>query len=279
MSLIILEGLDRTGKSTVAEYYKSIGFELIHLSAPPKGTTRDQYLQSMVDIVSSAASKNIVMDRSHWGEMVWPQVYGRKPILTDEDFEILKELEDSVETKRVLMYDQNPEEHWKRCVDNKEPLTKAQFVKARALFSQIAHNHRFEPITLPQFLKEFPDAARLGQDNSGDGAGAGGTGQVHQETELRELSEESGNKVTTQSSRTVEQLKLEKANVINEVMSKRILKSKGPVYDELESELRNFLNSKLGKLLGNNVQELSLTSDEIKFYKMMYKRAIDKGDR
>jgi hypothetical protein len=227
----------------------------------------------MVDIVSSAAAKDIVMDRSHWGEPIWSQVYGRNSLLLEEDFEILTEIENSVDTKRILMHDPNPEEHWKRCVDNREPLTKAQFVKARALFSQLAHNHKFEPITLPQFLKEFPDAAPSNTRETQD------LDSASKENLDRSSysSVETGDKVE-QTGKTPEQIKLEKANIINEIMSKRILKSKGLMYDELEGELRSFLNNKLSKLMGGNSQELSLTSEEIAFYKQMYKRAISKNN-
>ena len=75
-----------------------------------------------------------------------------------------------------------------------------------------------------------------------------------------------------------QQHKLEVANAINEILSKKILKSKGSVYDDIENEIRHFLNTKLGKLLGGAESgELSLTQEEIKFYKAMYKRANDKG--
>ena len=74
-----------------------------------------------------------------------------------------------------------------------------------------------------------------------------------------------------------EQHKLEVANAVNDILSKRILKAKGNVYDDIENEMRAFLNSKLGKLLGGGFGETSLNSEEVRFYKEMYKRAIDKG--
>jgi hypothetical protein len=266
MSLLILEGIDRTGKSTVAEYYKTLGYELIHLSAPVKGTSPDQYLQSMVDIVSSAASKDIVLDRSYYGELIWPHVYGRKSLLSAEDIDLIREIETTVGVKHILMHDTNVEDHWKRCVENKEPLTKQQFVKAKSLFSQMAHNYRFELVTLPSFLKEYPDATEFSKSASDSNVQ-----DISNALITKEVKTEGNSRVLT-----VEQLKLEKANAINEIISKRILKTKGPVYDELENELRSFLNSKLGKLLGNSSQELSLSIEEISFYKAMYNRAISK---
>lgn len=270
MALIILEGLDRTGKSTIASYYESQGYEVIHLSAPPKGITTDQYLQDMVDIVSMASTRDIIMDRSHYGETVWPFVYGRPPILNEEEINVIREIEDSVGTKRILMYDSNLEAHWKRCVDNNEPLTKAQFSRARGLFSQMAQRYDFELVTLQNFIKQFPDAEHFMQSTP---PSKGTLPEISLKEEKVEAYESNG-----QYSLTTEQKKLERANAINDILSKRILKPKNGIYDDLENEIRSFLNTKLGKLFGGNIQELSLTPEEIKFYKTMFKRATEKGD-
>lgn len=271
MALIILEGLDRTGKSTVASYYQAQGYELIHMSAPPKGITYDEYMQNITDLISSAAAKDVIFDRSHYGELVWPEVYGRKPILTAEDFDYFTELENSVDTYRIFMHDKNLEAHWKRCVDNKEPLTKAQFNRARSLFSQMAHKYNFESVTLDEFYKKFPEAKTMEvisppSDHVHDSNGATATGSS---------TETDSTPSPSHSGKTKEQTKLERANAINDILSKRILKAKGQIYDELENELRFFLNSKLGTLLGEE-NNLQLTSEEVKFYKAMFKKAMNK---
>lgn len=272
MSLIILEGLDRTGKSTVASYFETLGFEVVHMSAPPKGISRDQYLQEMVDLVSSAASKDVVFDRSAYGELIWPQVYNRKPILLEEDLEILREIEDSVETRRILMHDTDFNAHWKRCVDNKEPLDKGQFVRARALYSEMAEKYGFERVTLQQFIKQYPEAASVRTESP-----AAVNNDSSQSVDNENVTKDVPNQIKGPQ-KTKEQLKLEKANAINDILSKRILKVKGSTYDELENDIRLFLNDKLGKLLGSASQELSLSKEEIMFYKQMYARAISKGD-
>lgn len=274
MALVLLEGLDRTGKSTAAAYFETIGFEQIHLSAPPKGTTSDEYFQEMADLLSSAANKDIVLDRTHYGELVWPEIYGRKSLLDEEMIEALREIEDAVGVQRIWMTDNAIEAHWKRCVDNKEPLTKVQFTRARALFSTVAHKYGFEPITLPQFLTKFPDAQQVVDEQKAV--------ELEEKTmkapETEAVSEPEAQPTVSKSGKTPQQHKLEVANVINDILSKRILKGKGNVYDSLENEVRAFLNTKLGKLLGGSEStELSLTQEEIKFYKTMYKRANDKG--
>jgi hypothetical protein len=268
MALTILCGLDRTGKSTVAAYYESLGCQVIHQSAPKKGISRDEFIQEQIDIITSAASKDVVLDRSYYGEaFIWPQIYGRTPLIDSDDIDILREIEDSVGVRRILMYDNNLETHWKRCVDNKEPLTKIQFVKARALYSQMSSKYGFELVTLQNFIKQFPEAEKFNQPTS-----------ISEQIEpsilpLVESIAEDGTKIYQL---TTEQKKLERANAINDILSKRILKAKNGIYDELENDIRLFLNTKLGKLFGSGTQELLLTPEETKFFKMMYKRAIEK---
>lgn len=279
MALVLLEGLDRTGKSTVAAYFETLGFEKIHMSAPPKGTTPDQYMQEMVDLLQTAATRDIVLDRTHYGELVWPQIYGRKPLLDEEMIDALREIEDSVGVQRIWMTDDDLKAHWQRCIDNKEPLDKAQFTRARGLYSSMAQKYGFEKVTLQTFIKQFPDAqAIVDQQNANnlETKTLQVTNGVTTEVELPATPVSSTS--AKYPGKTPQQHKLEVANAINDIMSKRILKTKGLVYDDIENELRHFLNTKLGKLLGGEVNELSLTPEEIKFYKAMYKRAMsDKG--
>ena len=279
MALVLLEGLDRTGKSTVAAYFETLGFEKIHMSAPPKGTTPDQYMQEMADLLQTAATRDIVLDRTHYGELIWPQIYGRKPLLDEEMIDALREIEDSVGVQRIWMTDDDLKAHWQRCVDNKEPLDKAQFTRARGLYSSMAQKYGFEKVTLQTFIKQFPDAqAIVDQQNANnlETKTLQVTNGVTTEVELPATPVSSTS--AKYPGKTPQQHKLEVANAINDIMSKRILKTKGLVYDDIENELRHFLNTKLGKLLGGEVNELSLTPEEIKFYKAMYKRAMsDKG--
>lgn len=282
MSLIILCGLDKTGKSTVAAYYESLGYQVIHQSAPRKGITKDEYLQEQIDIITSAAAKDVILDRSYYGELIWPKIYDRSPMLDSDDLEMLREIEESVGTKRILMTDNNVEAHWKRCVDNNEPLTKLQFTKARSLYSNMAQTYDFEVITLQQFLKQFPDAEQFTVTvNSGtvnhitiDNAEFDITSTRNLETGSVRANDATQAKYPQ---KTKEQLTLEKANAINDILSKPILKSKGDIYLSLETDIRKFLNAELGKLLGNKQEDtVSFSKEEIVFYKNMFKRAMEK---
>jgi len=230
MALIILEGLDRTGKSSVAQMFVAQGYELIHMSAPDKEMSKQgyegpTYLEQMVEMLSAFGGHNVVLDRSHYGELVWPQVYGRPSLLSEEDVEYLREIEANLDVTRILMHDPNNEAHWQRCVENNEPLTKPQFVKARSLFSSMADKYGFERKT----LKDFPDAVQplpVSQPKA--------PVQVPVDTTRSERENGStSTPVTPGSNKTKEQLKLERANIINEVLSKRIIKGKGPMYDDV----------------------------------------------
>ena len=76
-------------------------------------------------------------------------------------------------------------------------------------------------------------------------------------------------------SKTEEQLKLERANAINKILSKPILKFEGPVYDHLEGEIRNFLNDRLGELFSGTKTQ-TITADDITIVKEFVKILKDK---
>lgn len=269
MSLIILEGLDRTGKTSVASLYEAQGYEIIHMSAPPKNQTPDIFLEEMIEIISSAAHKDILLDRSYYGEAcVWPLIYGRNPLLDEQGLEVLREVENAVGTVRILMHDPDVNAHWQRCVDNNEPLTKSQFVKAKALYANMAEKYDFDKRT----LKDFPNVSQ--KDTAISKSSNSDSVPVNDEA-ANDTSQIRSNK-SEMARKTREQLKLERANVINEILSKRILKSKGPMYDELERNIRSFLTVELGKIFGTNNTDSGFSNDEIQLLKFFCQRLKEK---
>lgn len=247
MALLILEGLDRTGKSSVAEHYKTKGYEVIHQSAPAKGTTADNFLEEMVDLISSAAHKDVVLDRSYYGELIWPFVYGRDSLLHEDGLEALLELERSVGTTKILMHDPNIEEHWQRCVANKEPLTRNQFITARRLYLTLVDHHGFTKKSLSDFgilSKSQSDTEPVSADPVA-----------------------ASSPIAKVSVLSKEQLKLETANAISDVLSKRILKNKGLIYDQLETNIRAYLNNELAKIFGNGAEVHGFNTEEVELLK------------
>ena len=252
------------------------GFELIHMSAPDKAMMQPDYigpsyLDMMVEMLTSMGGRDVVLDRSHYGELIWPQVYGRKPLLNEDDMEILREIESNMDVKRILMFDPNSEAHWQRCVDNNEPLTKVQFVKARSLYSGMADKYDFER----KILKDFPGAEQpLPALNKAQSAKPNTTPDTS--AEANSSAQEAGNNKSNTLVKSKEQLKLERANIINEVLEKRIIKGKGAMYDDVERSVRHFLNTELGKILGTTTATPGLSNEEIELLKFFCKRLKDK---
>ena len=76
---IIIEGPDATGKSTLASKLKKLGMKVINSTSK----TRNDFAYHM-DLLNY--QDNTVFDRFHVGEMVYPEIYGRKGMLTSDEF-------------------------------------------------------------------------------------------------------------------------------------------------------------------------------------------------
>lgn len=259
MSWIILEGLDRTGKSTVAKLYEEQGYRIIHMNAPDKkysekGYVGPGYVDELIELYLDCSGEDIVFDRSPYGEIVWPEVYDRAPQLSEEDFEALIEMEEQNQTERILMCDKDVAGHWQRCLDNKEPLSRAQFAKARTYFDKMADQYNFQRMELDQFhIEENKEELD--------------TAEVEESAEKPRL--ESKNKPSPTA-------KLEKANALNSVLSKKIIRNKGTIYEQIEADVRGFLTEQLNTLLGG--ESRSFTEDEVQILKLYCQRIKQKAE-
>lgn len=254
---IICEGLDRTGKSTIAEFYKKQGFEVVHMMAPDKkymkeGYSGPSYFEETVDALTQYQGKNVFFDRSIYGELVWPRVYNRKPQLTEEDIEYIRLMEKDNDTLYIVMHDPNTEAHWRRCVANKESLTKDQFNLSNSLFKILASTYNFNLKTLPEFNAENQLASPA---------------QVQSEPELVKQNEP---KISS------EQEKLLRANAINDLLNMKLIPKEGKFYDQLEAELKSYLNNKLGEIFGKSTSTLAFDKDDIEILKVMCQQLRNK---
>jgi hypothetical protein len=267
---IVLCGVDRCGKSTVAEHYKQQGFEVIHMSAPDKkytqpGYTGPSYMDETMDLISSKTGHNVVWDRSWYGEIIWSAVYGRAPQLNEEDIDILREIEAHNDTVRMILMDPDTAAHWRRCVDNHEPLTLPQFNLARRLYSQMAHKYNFSVTSMPQFMEAN-----------------GKKTEPKVEPVAAQESPKEQDKVESAKTSSIskEQARLEQANAINAILkSKKIFKQVGGEFDAVESQVRKFLTGKLGELLGAGSDPDSLSREDIVIVKEFVKRLKEKQAR
>jgi len=79
MSLTILEGIDKVGKSTLAKQFQANGFTLIKVSQPKTS----QPFQEYVELISRlSTNRNYVLDRFYLGELAYGQVYRGKSRLS-----------------------------------------------------------------------------------------------------------------------------------------------------------------------------------------------------
>jgi len=284
MAFIIVEGVDKSGKSTVAEHYRKKGFDVMHFSAPDKkyyapGYSGPSYLEDIMELLVSLSGKDVFFDRSWWAEaFVWPQVYGRTPLITPVDIEMIKEIEDQNNPIRILMYDRDPRAHWQRCVDNKEPLDLYQFKLANELYDSMAEQHGFQKIDLPLFLdregkRDRAEETALDSERRGDRPAPSTNQSDGQDGKVRN-SEERSNKSASVVPMTPEQQRLAKANAINEILSKPIIKNRGEHFCDIENKIRQFLNDELADLLGTKkIEDVGLSKDEIFFIKTLFSKA------
>jgi hypothetical protein len=269
MAFKIIMGLDRTGKSTIAEFYRKQGYIVHHMSAPNKkyfdpSYIGPSYMDECLEMYMKYSGQNVVFDRTIYGELIWSAVYGRAAQLTEDDIDMLREIESNNEAEYIYMYDTDKAAHWQRCVDNKEPLNKSQFMLAYKLYDKVATQYNFTRTTLPEFNKINSISPIT----------------VVPKIETPVIANPPIEKVIAAIQQNTVELhhdKLKHANIINDLLAGRILKKKSAIHDVLENELRGFLMNKLNDLLGIKTPA-GLTEIETKVLKTMAQRIIEKGD-
>ena len=271
MAWILLEGLDRSGKSSVAEMYKKQGFDVVHMSAPDKkyfqpGYSGPSYLEEIVDMYSIYKGKDVVFDRTIYGEKVWPEVFNRIPCLNDEDYEYLQSLEYNEDAVRIYMKPEDQEAHWQRCVQNKEPLNRLQFVTAGRLYDELARKYNFETRQLSDFSEE--DAETIPGTNKPDVSVPDSAGDV------RKPSKPEPKVRKTVDARSLES-KLSRANAIRTLLDTSLVRKKGPEFEELEQDIKNFLEKELKNIFTEERVD-DFTQEEVQILKVYASRIKEK---
>ena len=277
MAWILLEGLDRSGKSTVAGYYEQQGYEVVHMDAPHKkytdtGYSGPSYLEEMVEMYSLYAGKNVVFDRTPYGEFIWPEVFNRMPLLNDDDIEYLAQLEYNQDAVRYVMVPTDSEAHWKRCADNKEPINRIQFVQAGRAYDKLENERGFERKQLSDFKALAAEVKQTTKNKKTeskiqkkDKSARGDAGNAK---------DASSNRKPQIKSVTMEE-KLNKANAIRTILDGKIIKKKDSIYADLEEDIRGFLQEKLEELFTERSRD-TFTGDEVMILKSMAQRIKEK---
>lgn len=298
MAWILLEGLDRSGKSSVADYYEGQGYKVIHMEAPNKKYFKEDYsgesyLEEIVRIYSENDGKDVVFDRTTYGELVWPNIFGRLPLLNEEDLDYLSMMERNNEVSKILMFDADQDAHWKRCVDNKEPLNRQQFGRAGIFYERLANEYGFIKKELPDFpeigVSRTPpnesqgagDISRSVGSSSGHAGDNDSPGSSNKDSQVGDGTSDTVGNVQTASSvlgdtsESIEQ-KLARANAIRSLLSGTIIKKKGEVYDNLDASIREFLQQELDSIFTKRLESEIFSDAEINILKSMAQRIQEK---
>ena len=288
MSWILIEGVDRCGKSTIADHYKKLGYKVIHMGPPDKkyfkpGYNGESYLEEMVNLYQNLAGQKVVFDRTTFGELIWSQVYGRQQMLSEEDIDYLSNIERNNDVKRILMYDSNTDAHWQRCVDNKEPLTRQQFGRANIFYERLVRDYGF----IKKQLSDFPGFGDIKSSSNDRGASSN---ILSSEEELYKNSGDTNTTQITSQTTTVGgecgvglipashntgsiEDKLERANAIRALLQGQIVKKKEGVYVDIDKGIREYLQGQLDQLFTPPKRhEEFLSNEEISILKLYVQR-------
>jgi hypothetical protein len=78
--IIVIEGVDRTGKTTLArDLAEMIDGTYMHWGAPEHANWYDEYLAPL----EGHDDDHLVIDRHYLGELIWPRILGRDAILSE----------------------------------------------------------------------------------------------------------------------------------------------------------------------------------------------------
>jgi len=287
MAIIQLEGVDRSGKSTIANLYKKQGYEVVHMSAPDKkytepGYTGPSFLDDLIEMYLSFLGKDVVVDRTEYGEAyVWPTIFNRKSLLDEEDIVVLEDLLNTMDVQRFLLSPKDRDAHWKRCVDNKESINRRQFDTAHQVYDRLAKEHNFVKTTMDEMLKQI--VVKNNVDKSNDTTDAGTTEESTNIVDLE--TDTNGNLCITTTdveSNTASVLSaestdtLQRANAINTILQKKIITKKGDAYEKIDTEIRDFLQKQLDSIFNVSDLDLEFSNEEKQILKVFCNRLQDK---
>jgi hypothetical protein len=156
--LIVIEGPDRTGKTTLANRLaEAIGGEVLHKGAPTR-TSIEEY-ETELDGYDPRGKRHLVLDRWHVGESVWPRFFGRK---SDYDLATQRHVEMFMESRgAVIVYaNRDPVKLRRELVEFNEPLKPENldlvnrlYTEARVFAGRPVHWWDYEHSTAEDFLE------------------------------------------------------------------------------------------------------------------------------
>ena len=98
--ITIIEGTDGVGKSTFADWLGlQTNTEVIHKGAPTQANWYAEYIEPLL------GEGDLILDRWHLGEMIWPQYFNRNSLFENySQFRECNKLLDRLNTKLIIVY-------------------------------------------------------------------------------------------------------------------------------------------------------------------------------
>lgn len=135
--LVIVEGVDRTGKSSLCERLRAdYGGTLVHFG-PPETHPILEYLGPISPY--RPGKMNMFVDRHYLGELVWPKFFGRSSLMTDEIQDLIEQTLDSLGACCVLAV-RDPHELNEACAAENEPVGRKAWLAQIDFQSVAAHS-------------------------------------------------------------------------------------------------------------------------------------------
>jgi adenosyl cobinamide kinase/adenosyl cobinamide phosphate guanylyltransferase len=101
--ITILEGVDGSGKSSHAAWLaKEQNAKILHAGIPTHSHWFDEYIKPITDL---GEDQNLILDRWHMGEMIWPTIFDRPSLFKRiESFKLCNSMLDELGAKIILVY-------------------------------------------------------------------------------------------------------------------------------------------------------------------------------
>jgi hypothetical protein len=130
--LIVIEGPDLTGKTTLARRIAEMIDGTIRHSGPPTRHPIEEY-QTALDGYDPRGDQHLILDRWHVGEHVWPKVFGRK---TEFDLAVARHVDMFMESRGALVVyaDRNKDLLKQELEGSNEPVSPGQVDQIVDLF-------------------------------------------------------------------------------------------------------------------------------------------------
>lgn len=271
--LIILEGFACVEKTKIAKMYEKMGYKLVSFPKPDKKFFDKEYIgssyfESLMDIYMDVLlnNVNVVFDKSPLSEMFYARYDNRKPLISLEDYEELRSIEENHEPMRIFIFEPDVNKHLNlyNKINKTKPLGIKTFMAMNAEFKTMAESYGF-------ISKTTEEAINMAKNNKKEEV-------VEEAPKPKEPAKSIAPIQNKQkdSKETIDvEYRLNVANAINKILKKRIIKGTGDICDGIELEIRKFLEAKVAALFNGQTQD-TFDEKEINVLKMMAQRVINK---